>query len=62
MWADDGATRRANFLAAATHLSSCSRPLKLKVQFLTHSWLIKGYLPFTYLIKYQYIGVPRDAL
>ena len=45
-----------------THLSGCSGPSNLKVQFLTHSRLIKGYLAFTYLINYQYIGVPWDAL
>ena len=45
-----------------THLSQFAGPSNLKVQFLTHSRLVKGYLEFTYFIKYQYIGVPRDAL
>ena len=59
---DDRATRWANFFQAATHLSCCGGPSNLKVQFLTHSRLVKGYLAFTYFIKYQYIGVPWDAL
>ena len=45
-----------------THLWSGDRPSNLKVQFLTHSMLVLGYLAFTYFIKYQYIGVPWDDL
>ena len=44
------------------HLSSCCGPSNLKVQFLTHSRPVKCYLVFTYFIKYQYIGVPWDAV
>ena len=36
--------------------------MNLKVQFLTHSRLVKGYLALTYFIKYQYIGMPGDNL
>ena len=50
------------FFRTVTHLSSHGRPSNLKVQFMTHSRLVKGYLAFTYFIKYQYIGVPWDAL
>ena len=60
--ADDRARRLANFFGAATHLSGRGRPSNLKVQFLTHSRPIKGYLAFTYFIKYQYKGVPGDDL
>ena len=35
---------------------------KIKVQFLTHSRLVKGYMALTYFIKYQYIGVSWVAL
>ena len=45
-----------------THLWSHDGPSNLKVQFLTHSRLVKGYLAFPYFIKYQFIGVPWDAL
>ena len=45
-----------------TYLSGHGRLSNLKVQFLTHSRLIKGYLALTYFIKYQYIGVPLDDL
>ena len=45
-----------------THLSGRGGPSNLKVQFLTHLRLVKGYLAFTYFIKYQYLGVPWDTL
>ena len=56
------ATRWANFFWAVMHLSSCDGLSNLKVQFLTHLRLVKGYLAFTYFIKYKYIGVPWYAL
>ena len=45
-----------------THLWSGDGPSNLKVQYLTHSRLVVGYLAFTYFIKYQFIGVPGDNL
>ena len=44
------------------HLSGRQGPSNLKVQFLTHLRLFKGYLAFTYFIKNQSIDVPWDAL
>ena len=61
-WADDRARRWDNFLGAVTHLRGHHRLPNVKVKFLTHLRLVKGYLAFTYFIKYQYIGVPWDAL
>ena len=45
-----------------THLSGHGRLSNLMVQFFIHLRLVKGYLGFTYFIKYQYIIVPWDAL
>ena len=58
-----GATRWDNFLGALMHSSSLSQgPFNVKVQFLTHSRPIKGYLALTYFTKYQSIGLPWDIL
>ena len=38
------------------------QPQNLTVQFLAHSRPFKGYIVFTYFIKNQSVGVPRDAL
>ena len=59
---NDGATTWVNFFWAVTYLSGWAGLSNLKAQFLTHLRIIKEYLAFTYFIKHQYIGVPRDAL
>ena len=50
---------RANFFRGAAHWRGHCGPSNWLVWVLVHLWWVEGYLAFMYLIKNQFIGLPR---